>query len=436
MISRRDALLFMLFGTGYVGLRSLATGLPASFLVDPRRAFARRSVPACGPDKTQFVVMSTSGDGDSINTCVPGTYEDPLIVHAKDPSMAPTPIVIRGRTHTAAAPWATLPQHVLDRTLFWHMMTDTPVHSKEPDVLKLMGATQAKEMFPSVLAKQLAPCLGTIQTQPISVGALTPSEALSYGGAALPVVPPLALKATLASSTGPLSELQTLRSSTLDQLYDLYKRDATPAQKKYIDSLVKSREQVRDIKQDLLDALSTIRNNAAPAQVLAAITLIQMRVSPVVTIHVPFGGDNHRDVNLAAETEQTVSGVATIASLVDQLARAGLADKVTFMTLNVFGRTLGPGHEHGRHHNGNHQVSIAIGRPFRGGVLGAVGPVAPDYGALPIDSKTGNGTKEGDIRPIDTMASFAQTMLAAVGGDPTVITSPMQTAKVVTSALA
>ncbi len=58
-------------------------------------------------------------------------------------------------------------------------MTNTPVHPKEPEVLELMGATQAGEMFPSMLAKPLAPCLGTIQPQPISVGATTPSEACS-----------------------------------------------------------------------------------------------------------------------------------------------------------------------------------------------------------------------------------------------------------------
>src|SRR5262245_21738845 len=120
MIARRDALLFLLFGAGYVGLRSLATGHPASFLLNPRKALARREG-ACRSESAQFVVMSTSGDGDSINTSVPGTYEDPTIVHAKDPAMAPAPLVIRGRSHTAAAPWATLPARALDRTVFWHM---------------------------------------------------------------------------------------------------------------------------------------------------------------------------------------------------------------------------------------------------------------------------------------------------------------------------
>ena len=32
-------------------------------------------------------------------------------------------------------------------------MTNTPVHPKEPDVLKLMGTTYAGEMLPSLLAQ-------------------------------------------------------------------------------------------------------------------------------------------------------------------------------------------------------------------------------------------------------------------------------------------
>jgi hypothetical protein len=438
MITRRDALLSTLFGAGYVGLRALATGLPASLLLRPREALADPAGPmACAnPSKAQYIIFATSGNGDPINASVPGTYEDANIVHSTDPTMAPKPLTLQGQTHTAAAPWATLPQNVLDRTVFWHLMTSTPVHPKEPQVLQLMGATPSGEMLPSLLARQLAPCLGTIQPQPISVGALTPSEALTYGGAALPVVPALALKATLTNPAGPLTALQPLRDQTLNQLYDLYKNTATQAQRNYIDSLVVSQTEVRSIKQNLLDALTSIKDNTADSQVLAAITLIQMNVSPVVSIHIPFGGDNHRDVALANETAQTVSGVATIASLMQQLATAGLQDKVTLMTLNVFGRTIGPGNTDGRQHNGNHQVSITIGKPFRGGVMGGVAPVAPDYGATAMSSTTGAGGTSGDIHPVDTLAAFGQTMLAAVGADPSVITSPGGSSKVVSAALA
>jgi hypothetical protein len=436
MITRRDALLSTLFGAGYVGLRALATGLPASLLLRPREALADPAMACAAQSKAQYVIFATSGNGDPINASVPGTYEDPMIVHSADPTMAPTSLTMQGQTHTAAAPWATLPQNVLDRTVFWHLMTSTPVHPKEPQVLELMGATPSGEMLPSLLAKQLAPCLGTIQPQPISVGALSPSEALTYGGAALPVVPALALKATLTNPVGPLTALQPLRDQTLNQIYDLYKNSATQAQRNTIDSMVTSQNQVRSIKQNLLDALASIKDNTAGSQVLAAITLVQMNVSPVISIHIPFGGDNHRDVALATETAQTVSGVATIVSLMQQLASAGLQDKVTLMTLNVFGRTIGPGNTDGRQHNGNHQVSITIGKPFRGGVMGGVAPVGSDYGATAMTSTTGAGGSGGDIRAVDTLAAFGQTMLAAVGADPSVITSPSGSSKVVTAALA
>jgi hypothetical protein len=436
MITRRQAILSTLFGSGLVGLRALSTGLPTSFLLNPRRALADGTMPTCAArDKAQFIIFNTSGGGDPINASVPGTYEDPNIVHSPDPAMAPAPILLAGKMHTAATPWGTLGQNVLDRTSFWHLKTGTPIHPKEPQVLELMGSTYAGEMFPSILAKQLAPCLGTIQAQPISLGATSPAEGLSYDGAALPIIPALALKDTLTSASGPLSDLQPLRDQTLNDLYDLYKNDATPAQKSYLDAMINSQKQVRNINQNLLDALTSITDNTADSQVLAAITLIQMKVTPVIAIHVPFGGDNHRDVGLATESAQTLTGIATIASLMSQLAKAGLADNVSFMTLNVFGRTIGPGNTDGRQHNENHQVSIAIGKPFRGGVIGGVGPVGKDYGALNVDSKTGLAAPSGDITANDTLGAFGSTMLAAVGVDAKVIADQVTSGKVISSAL-
>lgn len=193
---------------------------------------------------------------------------------------------------------------------------------------------------------------------------------------------------------------------------------------------------MRSINQDLLNALTSITDNSAASQVLAAVTLIQMKVTPVIAVHIPFGGDNHRDVGLATETAETVSGVATIAALMQQLASAGLSDDVSFMTLNVFGRTLGAGNTDGRQHNANHQVSLTIGKPFRGGVIGGVAPVKSDYGALGIDSKTGQGTPNGDIVAADTLASFGRTMLAAVGVDSSTIGSQITAGQVIASALA
>lgn len=433
--TRRKILLSTLFGAGYVGLRALATGIPAAVLLRGRDAHADTAAACAAPDKAQFFILSTSGNGDPINANVPGTYEDTNIYHSLDPLMAKTPTTFGGKATSAALPWTQLPQNVRDRTAFWHIMTNTPVHPKEPDVLRLMGSSYGDEMLPSLLAKQLAPCLGTVQAQPITLGASSPSEGLSYAGQALPIIPPLALKATLTSPDGPLARLTGLRDQTLGQLDALYRGGANAGQKAYLDALINSQAEVRNIRQDLLSSLSSIKDNSVTSQITAAVALIQMKVTPVVAIHIPFGGDNHNDLALAGETRQTISGVAAIGTLMAQLAAAGLSDNVSFVSLNVFGRTLGQTSVDGRNHNQNHQVSIAIGKPFRGGVIGGVGVVGSDYGALPISSASGAGGAGGDIAVDETLASLAKTTLAAVGVDGATIDMAVTSGKVVTGAL-
>ena len=53
-------------------------------------------------------------------------------------------------------------QAVLDRTCFWHLMTNTPIHPKEHEVLGLLGATPSGEMLPSMLAKALWPSVDVL----------------------------------------------------------------------------------------------------------------------------------------------------------------------------------------------------------------------------------------------------------------------------------
>ncbi|HEY1956447.1 MAG TPA: hypothetical protein VGH28_12565 [Polyangiaceae bacterium] len=445
-MTRRDILRASLFGSTVLGLRALATGLPASFLANPRTALAD---PVCAATaKAQFVIFNTSGSGDPINTNCPGTYfGDPGVpqglYHPPDASMAPTKLQLAGKPWTAAAPWAQLPQPVLDRTQFWHIMTNTPVHAAERAVLELNGGTMAKEILPSVLAASLAPCLGTLQPQPIALA----STPLYYQGQALPLVPPFALKYLV----GPLADglntpqLQALRDDTLNKIHGFYRTSATPAQQQFIDKMANTRGQWRSIQQGPLATLANIPNRySADAQIQAAVALIQMKLAPVIAVDIPFGGDNHSDPGLATEVATTsdttgVSGVGAIASLMQQLQAAGLADQVSFISLNVFGRTLATNGNtpisDGRDHNAYHQVSLAIGKPFRGGVIGGVGPAQVDFGAVPISSSTGVGSSGGDIQPIDTLGAFAQTMLAAFGIDPTVI-SNFPTAKPIASVLA
>ena len=469
MFTRRGFVMTTLFGAGCVGLRALATGLPAALLLNPRKALAN---PAAANPLAQFVIFQTSGNGDPINANCPGTYDDingsamtAGIAHSADPLMVATPLMLGTQTYSAALPWAqpwqavpnviasALWQSVLNRTTFWHIATETPIHPKEPDVLKLMDQTQSDEMLVSLIAKTLAPQLGTIQPQPIALGAASPSEALTYGGQTQPLIPPTALKATLTNPTGPLTSLQALRDDTMNQLYALYKNEATPTQQSYIDALVTSQQQARNISQSLLSLLDSIKDNTVGSQISAALALIQMKVAPVLTIHVPFGGDNHRDPNLATETQQTagvtangtynaaagLTGVPGIAALMSALNAANLQDQVTFMSLNVFGRTLAvsTGAGTGRQHNPDHHVAIAIGKGFYPGVIGGVAPGAgEEYEAVAIDSKSGQGSASGDVTPAASLASWGQTMMAAVGIDTTTITQAIPSGLMISGALA
>ena len=89
------------------------------------------------------------------------------------------------------------------------------------------------------------------------------------------------------------------------------------------------------------------------------------------------------------------------------------------MSLNVFGRTLGPGNTDGRQHNPNHQVShhhrqAVQGRRHRRRRAGA----DRLRRARPSTRRPAPGHSGGDIKAVDTLAAFGQTMLASVGADP------------------
>jgi len=434
--NRRQALLTGLFGTGYVGLRAMATGLPAWFLLNPRRASAQDMACAItARDKMQFLIVSASSASDSISCNCPGTYEAAAIIHPTDASMAATPVALGTTTVNAAAPWAALTAAVRNRSNFFHYAPGGIVHGDHPKSMRLLGSTAGGEMVPSIYAKHLFRCLGTVQAEPVAVGTGGNAlEMISFSGRTLPTVSPTQLKQLLTgTATDPVVKLRAMRDTTLDQLNALFKTDGTPEQRRFLDAMASSQQQVRLLSQSLSTTLASITTNDVHGQALAAAALIAAKVAPVVTLHIPFGGDNHTDGTLTNEANQTISGVQSIAALMQLLSDNSLADKTTFMTLNVFGRTLGPKHTNGRDHNGNHQVSVVIGKPIKPGIVGGVGQVAGDYGALAINSSSGRGGAGGDIAAADTLAAFGKTMLQAVGADAD---AAIMGAKVITGAIA
>ena len=455
LITRREGLLTGLFGAGYIGLRALATGLPIAYLLNPRSASADTlscAVDAQGLTKLQYLIVSTSSNGDPINCNCPGTYEATDIIHPAQATVAATQVQLGTKTYGAALPWAplaaggALAPAVLARTSFFHHSTRTTVHGDQPKVMKLLGATTNGEMLVSAFAKQLAPCFGTVQAEPIAVGAGgNSSELLSYSGRTLASVSPLQLKQLLTGSkTDPLVKLRTIRDSSLDALNKLAKTDATGIQSQYLDALAASQTQVRSLADALATTLNAITANDMKGQALAAAALIAAKVTPVVTVHIGFGGDNHSDQDLANEAAEHVTGVQGIQLIMDALTSLSLSDKVTFATLNVFGRNLNGiskvTSRAGRDHYGNHSVTVMIGKNVAPSVIGGVTKNSSGaYVASGITSATGAASTSGDIAVDDTHVAAARTLGAALGLSSTLVASDFVGSaggKIVTAALA
>ena len=227
---RRKVLLSGLFGAGWMGLRALATGLPISLLASARDARADTPV-VCTAVKPQYIYLLSSGGGDPLNANVPGTYDDAGIYHTANTTMAKTAMTIGGKATSAAAPWANLPAATLARTCFFHHGTYTNSHGDAAKVNRLMGAVMRQEMLVSMLSKSLAPCLNTVQTQPLVLS----NNLITFNGGVMPVLAPPSLQAVLASPTGPLANLQKIRDTHLDQLNALFKTNGTTAQKAMLD---------------------------------------------------------------------------------------------------------------------------------------------------------------------------------------------------------
>lgn len=455
VITRRNALLSGLFGSGYLGLKALATGLPVWFLANPRKATAADLECAIqAKDNLQYLIMNVSSMGDPISCNCPGTYDGDAAaaIHPDDPTMAPVQMMLGSKSYTAATPWGTLLPDFLGRTNFFHHVTLANNHGDQAKVSRLMGATTGGEMLVSAYAKILSGCLGTVQPEPVALAAgTTATELISYEGRTNPAVSPTQLRQLLTGSSGGSSfgggtapggtrgggnpasvlvSLRPIRDTYLDKLNDLAKQDSTGVQAKFLDALAMSQTQVRSLKDTLGSLLMSINGDDVQGQALAAAALIAANVTPVVTVKIDFGGDNHSDANLAGEVAahtDTKRGVAGINMILQALVDNGLQDKVTFSTLNVFGRNLNgiskTESKAGRDHYGNHSVAVMIGKNVAPGITGGVTNVSGGFGSTgsalgagDIDSSTGMvAPSGGDVVRTDTHVAMARTLGAALG---------------------
>ncbi|MEL6186797.1 MAG: DUF1501 domain-containing protein [Myxococcota bacterium] len=397
---------------GGLGLRALATGLPASFLLRPHQARAQAATPP------QFLVLAVSSRGDPLNANAPGSFVEG-VVNNPLAEMAPVDFELGPVRTRAARPWSTLGADLRSRLGFMHLRTGVVTHPSMNEVLELRGAVTGEsgnrgEMLPSMLAAEAAPLLETVLSEPIPLGA----ETLSARGLPLDSISPPELKDLFSSAQPGLAQLADLRDASLDAIYAEVRGSGTPAQRDFLDRFALGRNQARQLGEELSALLERVVDTpltpeaAARDQLLAAVALFRLNVTPVVTVNVPFGGDNHQDDSLEQEADEHASGVGLIQTLFDELKAVDLQDRVTFATLNVFGRTLQRNAAGGRDHNGDHHVLAAFGSRVRPGVFGGLQREGDRFVAGAIDPATGAMAPDGAIPADETLLAAGHTLMS------------------------
>lgn len=429
----RRAMLRGMLGLSGAGLASIATGLPLHFLQQPLAHADYGDENPIDPEDAQYLIFSARDAGDPFNANVPGTYGVQGVVHANNDDMRGAPLSLGPVTTTAAGIWSSaMPQWALDRTSFIHAATKTQVHGHLVKVLQLLGDAYRQETIPSIFAKHLQAPLGTLGTTPVPVGAVN----FSFDGRTLPQLKPTTLRELLVAEQGPLTDLQALRDQTLDQMHAMLREHGNTAQRKFLHEHANARADVRALAEGASDLLDGIEDDQPSAQIRAAVALIKLNLTPVVAIALPFGSDNHSDANLVRETEEYTAGVGYIAELMNLLQAQGLEDRVTFASINVFGRTLKSQGTKGRNHWSKHHAAMLVGRHVKPSVIGGLVRDGDDYAAGDIDSVSGMQTDGGDIPYEDGLASVGKTLGAALGMTDALLTEEILRGKVISAAIA
>jgi uncharacterized protein (DUF1501 family) len=421
------------FGAGLVGLKSLATGLPSAWFRDG-------ILHAAEPAPPSFLILATVNSGDPFNANAPGAFVGGT-EHGADPGMAATDVVLGSAVAKGAQRWSLVPQDLRARMSFIHHRTYSNAHPDYGKVQGLMGAAKAQtgngqEMIASMFAQENAKALGTIQTEPVALG----TELMTYQSRPLTNLKPVDLKSLFASPQDLAAKLQKLRDTELDTMYATLKASGTRYQRTFLDRFALGREQARKLGTGLGALLSRLpldpaKQNSPADQLLAAVALLQMKVTPAVSVHLPFGGDNHNDDDLSDEAGQTISSIGNIEFLWNELKAAGIQDQTTFAVFNVFGRTLKRNTRGGRDHNGNHHAMMIFGPKVRGSIIGGIAPDGRDFSATAFDSKTGISTPTGDVQPLESLESAAKTLGTALSVPSDVLEHRIQGGKVISAAL-
>lgn len=405
VFDRREALLGAIAAGGGLALRSLLLGLPTQFLTQRSMALTQAN----------FLVYSMNSGGCPINCNVPGTYVTGFD-HA--PEFA-TPVMTQwgSQNHLAASCWSNLKNEIKKTSNIFNLRSLTNSHNQMGDVTNIFGSIESPEnssaeMLPSIIAHELAKQHKTQLNYPVAM-----SGPLTVGGKNQKIYSPSSIKALFPSGVdAALANARTFRDQQLDLLYKDIKTNGTPAQMRFMSNYVSSADEAKKLAGGLADALSSVTGNEEIDYMKTAAALLALKLTPVVTVGISFGGDNHADTDLVGEVARHKTGIASINSLYDSLKTFGIENKTTFALLNVFGRTTKVNGRGGRDHNGSHTIMYSFGAGVKGGVIGEtqVGKFKSNFEVLDLNSATGKAMG-ADITATQTLHSAAKSLMVATG---------------------
>ncbi len=416
-------------------MASLATGLPASFLLHGRVAEAD----ADGPPT--YTILSTSAAGHPLNANMPGTYpinpadmSDPLHL-VQHPQVAelgaevigtvggveigaadfenPSDVQLGSQTFKASGAWGALDASLRDRMAFIHHATYSAAHSEFGNVMKFHGAIKApsgtgSEMLASMIAQENAPRLGTLTDTPINVG----GSLTTVGGRPLDRLRPPQLQSLFAATGHPTGtdpiEFARLRDALVDEMYAELQVNGSHAQRSFLDRYAISRGHAAELGASLSPLLAGVTGDTSRDRALAAVALLKLNVTSVVVLNFRAGGDNHSDNDLRNEVEETIEHLDALQFLWERLQAEGLADRTTYAYLDVFGRRFR--RNGGRAHNRGHHGMVMFGPRVRPGVVGGLEPFMRNGRIYDFHARA-----IGDVPFEQTLESAGKTLAAAVG---------------------
>ena len=439
--NRRDVLRWGAAAGVGLGIRAALTGLPISFLVSGRVQAAQ--------SRQRIAILASSSQGEPINVCGPGTYDDEHARYFTHPRAGavdaseiipqdvngvrlgvsslsrPAELTLGEQRVRMASCFSALEPELLRHLVWFNYRSNANIHPQYKDVLTgyglVLGAGgRGAEQLPAAIAQETAALLGTITSAPLVLG----RGAFVSGGSSLANYSPTKLK-TLAQSVGRTmggpDHFAVMYDMFIDEAYASVRAHGTAQQRRFFDQHAASRREAAEFGSSLGQLLETIQDDSIASQMRCAAVVAKLRLAPVVMVNTDFGGDNHQDAGLLTETNQTLAMIAALDTYWKAIHEFGVADDVVFANLDVFGRD--PGSDgNGRSHYGEFVSGLMIGKHLSGGVVGGYA-MEGKARATGINAQTGAST-DPNIAADQTLAAYYRTIMDAPG-----VTSERQEAR-------